>query len=107
MWKNIIFEEDDDAELTYMYLYWDGTWASGRRSALSIPKIIGSNPSGGSEVTFRSDLLMTARGSSMRALIEFVCLLCYPGKTLLSAPRATQKGWVGVIQIPKYIYLFF
>jgi hypothetical protein len=25
MWKNIIFEEDDDAELPYMYIYGDGT----------------------------------------------------------------------------------
>jgi hypothetical protein len=30
----------------------------------SIPKITGSNPSGGSEFTFRFDLLLTARGSS-------------------------------------------
>jgi hypothetical protein len=29
-----------------------------------IPKIAGSNPSGGSELTFRSDLLLTVRGSS-------------------------------------------
>jgi hypothetical protein len=30
----------------------------------SIPKITGSNPSGGSDLTFRSDLLLTARGDS-------------------------------------------
>jgi hypothetical protein len=30
----------------------------------SIPKITASNPSGGSEFTFRSDLLLTARGGS-------------------------------------------
>jgi hypothetical protein len=30
----------------------------------SVPKVAGSNPSGGSESTFRSDLLLTARGSS-------------------------------------------
>jgi hypothetical protein len=30
----------------------------------SIPKITGSNPSGGSEFNFRSDLLLTARGGS-------------------------------------------
>jgi hypothetical protein len=30
----------------------------------SIPKITGSHPSGGSELTFRSDLLLTARGGS-------------------------------------------
>jgi hypothetical protein len=29
----------------------------------SIPKITGSNPSGGSQLTFRSDLLLTARDS--------------------------------------------
>jgi hypothetical protein len=29
-----------------------------------IPKITGSNPSGGSELTFRSDLLLTERGCS-------------------------------------------
>jgi hypothetical protein len=31
---------------------------------VSIPKITGSNPSGGSELTFHSDLLLTARGDS-------------------------------------------
>jgi hypothetical protein len=30
----------------------------------SIPQITGSNPSGGSELHFRSDLLLTARGGS-------------------------------------------
>jgi hypothetical protein len=30
----------------------------------SIPKITSSNPSGGSKLTFRSDLLLTARGGS-------------------------------------------
>jgi hypothetical protein len=30
----------------------------------NIPNITGSNPSGGSELTFCSDLLLTARGSS-------------------------------------------
>jgi hypothetical protein len=30
----------------------------------SIPMITSSNPSGGSEFTFRSDLLLTARGGS-------------------------------------------
>jgi hypothetical protein len=29
-----------------------------------IPKITGSNPSGGSELTFHSDLLLTVTGSS-------------------------------------------
>jgi hypothetical protein len=32
-----------------------GTWPSGQRG--SIPMITGSNPSGGSELTFRLDLL--------------------------------------------------
>jgi hypothetical protein len=29
-----------------------------------VPKVSGSNPSSGSESSFRSDLLLTARGSS-------------------------------------------
>jgi hypothetical protein len=74
-----------------------------RERGASIPKITGLNPSGGSELNFRSNLLLTARGSSTRALIEFACLPCYPGNTLLSAPRAARKGWVGAIQIPKLI----
>jgi hypothetical protein len=43
-----------------------GTWPSGQRGALyaSIPKITCPNPSGGSELTFRYDLLLTARGGS-------------------------------------------
>jgi hypothetical protein len=38
----------------------------------SYPKITGSNSSGGSELTFRSDLLLTARGkpSSARVVRE-------------------------------------
>jgi hypothetical protein len=51
---------------------------------LSIPKITSSNPSGGSELTFRSDLLLTARCGSTWALIEFACLPCYLGNTLCS-----------------------
>jgi hypothetical protein len=51
----------------------------------SIPKIAGSNPSGGSKFTFRSDLLLTARGGSTWALLfEFACLPCYPGNPLCS-----------------------
>jgi hypothetical protein len=30
----------------------------------TMPKITGSNPSGGNKLTFRSDLLLTARGGS-------------------------------------------
>jgi hypothetical protein len=72
----------------------------------SIPKITESNASGGSELTFRSDLLLTVIGGSTWALIEFACLLCYPGNTLLSAPRAARKGWVCAIQIPKFIMFY-
>jgi hypothetical protein len=70
----------------------------------SIPKIAGSNPSGSSELTFRSDLLLTARGGSTRALIEFACLPCYPGNTLCSErlERPGRAG-VGAIQIPKLL----
>jgi hypothetical protein len=50
----------------------------------SIPNITGLNPSGGSELTFRSDLLLTAWGGSTWALIEFACLLCYLVKILCS-----------------------
>jgi hypothetical protein len=53
------------------------------RSA-SIPKITGSNPSGGSELTICSDLLLTARGGSTWALIEFARLLWYPSNALCS-----------------------
>jgi hypothetical protein len=59
----------------------------------SIPKITGSNPSG-SELTFRSDLLLTARGGSTGALIEFACLLCYSGNTLCSQ-RLESPGRAG------------
>jgi hypothetical protein len=47
-------------------------------------KVADSSPSGGSESTFRSDLLLTARGSSMSAPIVVTCLLCYLGNTLCS-----------------------
>jgi hypothetical protein len=58
------------------YVRWDlAEWSE---RCASIPKITGSIPSGGSELTFRSDLLLTARGTSTWALIEFACLLCYP-----------------------------
>jgi hypothetical protein len=59
-----------------------------------IPKIIGSDPSGGSELTFHSDLLLTARGGSTRALIEFACLPCYPGNTLCSQRlEPPRRAW--------------
>jgi hypothetical protein len=50
----------------------------------NMQKVAGSNPSCGSKSIFRSDLLLTARGSSTRALIVVACLLCYPGNTLCS-----------------------
>jgi hypothetical protein len=48
----------------------------------SMVKVAGSNPSTGSELTFRSDLLLTVRGHSMWALIVAACLLCYPCSAL-------------------------
>jgi hypothetical protein len=66
---------------------WSERWAS-------IPKITSSKPSGGSELTFRSDLLLTARGSSTWALNELACLLCYPGNTLCSQ-RLEPPGKAG------------
>jgi hypothetical protein len=61
-------------------------WDLAERSerCASFPKVTGSNPSGGSESTFRSDLLLTARGSRTCAPIVVACLLCYPGNTLCS-----------------------
>jgi hypothetical protein len=47
-----------------------------------------------SELTFRSYLLLTARGGSTRALIEFACLPCYPGNTLCSQ-RLEPPGRAG------------
>jgi hypothetical protein len=80
---------------------WKGTRSE---RCASVPKVMDSNPSGGSKSTFRSDLLLTARGGSTWALIEFACLPCYPGNTLLSAPRAARKGWVGTKQIPPFFF---
>jgi hypothetical protein len=62
--------------------WWDlADWSE---RCASILKITGSNPSGDSELIFLSDLLLTVRGSSAWVLIEFACLLCYPGNTLCS-----------------------
>jgi hypothetical protein len=59
----------------------------------SIPLITSSNPSSGSEFTFRSDLLLTARdGSACALLVEFACLLCYPGNTLCSQRLEPAMG---------------
>jgi hypothetical protein len=43
-----------------------GGTAEWLRRCASISKIASSNPSGGSELTFRSDLLLTARGGTVR-----------------------------------------
>jgi hypothetical protein len=59
----------------------------------SIPMITSTNPSSGSELTFRSDLLLTARGGSTRVLlVEFVSLPCYPGNTLCSQRLEPAMG---------------
>jgi hypothetical protein len=68
----------------------------------SIPKITSSNPSGGRELTFCFDLLLTARGGSMWALIEICLSAVLTGQHTQSAPRAARKGWLGAIQIPKF-----
>jgi hypothetical protein len=65
-------------------ILWGWNLAERSERCASKPKITGSNPSGGSDLTFRSDLLLTARGGSTWALIEFACLPCYPGITLCS-----------------------
>jgi hypothetical protein len=75
-----------------------------------LPKVAGSSPSGGSESTFRSDLLLTAKGSSTRAPIVVCCPLCYPGlkHTLLSAPKSRAEGLGRRYTNPHiyFIYLF-
>jgi hypothetical protein len=75
----------------------------------SILMITSSNPSGGSEFTFRSDLLLTARGGSKRALlVEFVCLPCYTGNTLCSQRlELPGRAGIGAIQIPKFFIFIF
>jgi hypothetical protein len=50
----------------------------------SVPKVKGSNLSGGSESTLCSDLLLTARVSRSWAPIVVNCLLRNPGNTLCS-----------------------
>jgi hypothetical protein len=75
----------------------------------SIPMITTSNPSSGSEFTFRSDLVLTARGGSTWALlVEFACLPCYPGNTLCFQ-RLEPPGRVGIgaLQNPKFILFYF
>jgi hypothetical protein len=76
-------------------LGWDLALKSER--CASMPMVVGSNHSGGSESTLHSDLLLTARGSSTWALIVVACLLCYPRNTLCS-----QRLKRGAIQIPKF-----
>jgi hypothetical protein len=72
-----------------------------RERCASTPKIAGSNPSSGCELTFRSDLLLTARGGSTRALIECACMLCYPGNTLCFQ----RLGPPGRTRNPEFIFL--
>jgi hypothetical protein len=88
--------------MLYMYLLgWDlAEWSE---RCASIPKVTGWNSSSGSESTFRSDLLLTPRAGSTRALIEFACLPCYPGNTLSSwrlEPQALYKS-------PRLFLFFF
>jgi hypothetical protein len=73
----------------------------------SIPMITSSNPSGGSEFTCRSDVLLTARGGCMRALlVEFACLPCYPGNTLCSQRlEPPERAGIGAIQIPRFFFV--
>jgi hypothetical protein len=63
---------------------WGWDLAERSERCAGIPKVAGSNLSGGNESTLRSDLLLTARGSSTWVLIVVACLLCYPGNTLCS-----------------------
>jgi hypothetical protein len=75
----------------------------------SIPKIAGSNPSGVSELTFRSELLLTAIGGSTRALIDFTCLPCYQGNTLCSQ-RLEPPGRAGNMRRygnPQIYFVYF
>jgi hypothetical protein len=73
----------------------------------SIPKNTGSNPSGGSDLTFRYDLLLTARGGNTCALIEFACLPCYLGNTLCSQ-RLEPPGstWYALYK-SRNLFLFY
>jgi hypothetical protein len=75
-----------------------------------MPKVVGSNPSGGSELTLRSDLLLivllTARDRSLWQVIA--CLLCYPGNTLCSQRlEPLKKDWVVAIKPSPPHPLFF
>jgi hypothetical protein len=85
-WQICVMSRQETESSIKAYLVCVGwTWPSGQRLlCASIPRITGSNPSGSSKLTFRSDLLFTARGGSTWALIEFACLLCYSGNTLCS-----------------------
>jgi hypothetical protein len=87
---------------------WVWNLAKWSERCASIPKFTGSNPSSGRKLTFHSDLLLTARGSSTWALIGFACLLCYLRVThsALSA-KSRRKSWVGAIQVPKFIFYLF
>jgi hypothetical protein len=89
--------------------WWDQSFVQFPPPPPTIPMITSSNPSGGSELTFRYDLQLTARGDSMRALlVEFACLPCYPGNTLCSQRlEPPGRAGIGAIQIPKFIFCIF
>jgi hypothetical protein len=61
--SSIINDDDTDDGGCGILIKWGGTWPSGQKGCIS--KVTGSNPSGGSEFTFRSDLLLTVRSGSM------------------------------------------
>jgi hypothetical protein len=67
-----------------------------------VPKVAGSSPSGSlqSESTFRSDLLLTARGSSTWAPI--CCITRVTHSALSAYSRPEGLGW-GAIQIPTFL----
>jgi hypothetical protein len=97
----------DDLEIDSCYCYMYYLLAEWSERCANIPKITGSNPSGGSESTFRSDLLLTARGGSTRALIEFACLQCCPGNTLCSQRLEPPKraGWT-LYKSPIFVLIY-
>jgi hypothetical protein len=90
----------------YVILGWDLVeWLE---RCASILMITSSSPSGGSEFTFRSDLLLIARGGCTWALlVECACLPCYPGNTLCSQRlEPPGRSGIGAIQIPNFFFKF-
>jgi hypothetical protein len=81
----ILFPHTDlEVDENYMQELMGWDLAEWLERCASIPNVTGLNLSGGSESTFCSDWLLTARGGRTWALIEFASLLCYPGNTLCS-----------------------